>query len=83
MVIALTCAGSSTSPFRNIGPAQARLRPYNVQGSVSPFRLLSMSLDNNCSGFEPWCVIIPIGLTRYAGPTHLGSKADRTAIAEA
>ena len=61
MVIALTCAGSSTSPFR----------------------LLSMSLDNNCSGFEPWCVIIPIGLTRYAGPTHLGSKAERTAIAKA
>ena len=22
---------------------------------------------------DPWCVIIPIGLTGYAGPTHLGS----------
>ena len=34
MVIALTCAGSSTSSFG----------------------LLSMSLDNNCSGLEPWFI---------------------------
>ena len=25
------------------------------------------------SDTDPWCVIIPIGLTGYAGPTHLGS----------